>query len=522
MPDTQVAPNQKPVLAKLPNGKMKYFKAGSTREQILTWYKGQNTKAPVKKEETKKQTNEGPDVDPEKLKESMFHGLSTKEGLEHTAIDQLPNAGMIGGEYVGGILGTGAEPGGGTMVGKNIGAGIGAGIGEGVKELANRMLFNESRPTKKLVRDILVQAVEGAGISKAGEYVGSAFLKLAAKIPHSAVKDGIPLLPSDIDGGKMKRYMEQLLTNLLPSAGVMKEFTEKQASAITKGGETIANAMSKFKGTPEQFGILLQDSVNAAKKAVINKIAPQLSKLAPEKAAALQDKVLKPFYQGLLGQIAKSRNVEQLSGLLVSKGIGNEEIRNLMKLFSGTDQFATIQAARTRIMHDVLEITMRGTKDPTLKRMASMEERFLGKQFTKALDNIGEERLKTIFTEKQFESISKFQNLISRVAGDQSSFVGRFMNLAFILGPFRGSFSVKGMTKLGMEAGVLNTLARVITSEKGVQAVESYVRATGAALPKSIKIATDGLKTEFENAHREYLLEQKYIEEQQKKEANVK
>jgi len=370
----------------------------------------------------------------------------------------------------------------------------------------------------------------GGGLEKIGiteaEPVGSAILKLLSKIPHAQEftvgtgkvlsKIKIPLLPSEVNGG-LSRYFEQLMTNLIPSAGKMKEFYTGQAEAITKGAETIANALSKFKGTPEEFGVLLQDATKAAKKAAIAKLAPQLSKMSPQNAAAMLEKyVEKPFAKGLLGTIMKSKNVEQLSGALVSPKFGHEEIRDLIKLFSGTDQFHAIEAARTRIVYDVIEQTLRGSKDPTLKRAPELSERFLGKRFTAALDKIGEDRLKTIFTSKQYEAIEKFEKLIAHTTGDQSSFVGRFMNLVFVLGPFRGAMSAGGMGKIALEAGVLNTAARIITSTEGVEAYESYIRAQGKNLPAATKAAYNIFKIQVDKANNEYELEKQKLEQLEK------
>lgn len=440
-------------------------------------------------------------ADPGAMRSSILEGVNkTGQNIAKQGLEQLPNISGGAGAAVGATVG---KP--------NIGAAIGGAAGEATKQIGLRLLFHEGPETsKEALWKIVKEAGTQAALQKGGEVIGSAFFKILDKLPHAEIKGGIPLLPSDVTGHKIMRYMEGLLQNLWPSMKPMEQFLEKQKIAIETSAEKLANGMSHFKGSPEQFGELLQQAIQTARKTAIQKVKTAgMSQVARDKAL---DKIEDTFKKGLLGTILKSKNVEQLSGALVSKAVGHEEVRELARELSKVDKHEVFEAARTRILSDVLKQTMANSKDPL--KMLGREDKFLGKQFTYILDDISEDRLEAIYTPKQFDNIKKFSETISRVGGSQSSMIGKFLNLAFILGPFRGAMSVPGMTKLAVEGGLLRTMAKVITSEKGSQALEAYVRATGQNLPRATKMAIDGIKLEVEEKHKEQEIEDKKLREQ--------
>ena len=90
--------------------------------------------------------------------------------------------------------------------------------------------------------------------------MGDVFFGLLNKIPHAVIKDGIRLLPSDINGGKITKYVEDLLSNLMPSSEVMAKYKAGQNKDVIGAAEKLAKGFSRFRGTTEEMGQLLQDT----------------------------------------------------------------------------------------------------------------------------------------------------------------------------------------------------------------------------------------------------------------------
>jgi hypothetical protein len=507
----------KPVIVKGPDNKIYKMPSGTTKEKALLYFKTKGIKAPEKnttnnKSETKKLGGAGGDYiyDPaEKLRNPASHAGGVISDIGHQALNQAPNAGGLVGSLVGGGKGPGAIA----------GAGLGGGAGEALKQIGTRLLFDEG-PTssKEAAWKIIKESAIQAGLQKGGEVAGEAFFKILNKIPHSSeelIKAGgknlkIPLLPGDVKGGVMK-YVEQFLSAYLPSASVMKEFTDRQTTSIKNVAETIAGGMSKFKGDPEQFGKLLQDSINVARKTALASLkakAGSMTKIAYDKEL---DKIESKFLSGFMGKILHSNNVEQLAGTLISKGVGNEEVRGLISELTKIEKFDVFKAARTSIMGQVIKKTLTSKVDPAAAREGVG---FAGKEFSNALNMMERGRFETIFTPKEVENIHKFEKIISGVGG-QAGFVGKFANLVFVLG--RGLSSVQSVTKLAGGSLLAKTMAKIITSDTGLEAYSAYARAIGQNLPRATKAAIDVLKTEIKKAKDEYDIEQKQIEEENNK-----
>lgn len=403
----------------------------------------------------------------------------------------------------------------GGVLGKTPGATIGGAVGEGLKQVQQRILFDKEIDNKKALWDITKEAAVQGGMEKGGQFVGTAFFKILSRIPHAEIKGGIRLLASEVNGGKITRYVEDLLTNLIPSAGIMGEFKAAQHAEIVSSVDTLAKGMSKFKGTTEEMGQLLQDTyrkLESGDRQSLLKTAKTLTNPKDIEKTPAYKEYVKFFKNELANKIAKTNKPELIGGFLRKAG-SLEETRTMTNMLEERAP-RVMNAVRTRLMQDVIQETLTGAIDPVMKDAQKTTATYSGKVLKENLDKIGEERLKAIYTPKQYEAIMEFADLTKRVGANGGSGVGKFVNLAFLLAPIRTGIKLTTGVTLTKEAILVNRAARIMTSTEGVRAYENYIRATAMGGVKGTKLALDELKVFAKRADEEYQQEQEAVADQ--------
>jgi hypothetical protein len=417
----------------------------------------------------------------------------------------------------------------GGMLGGPAGAFAGGIVGNMTQDIGNRILYDKEITNKEEVIKSLTEGAKQAGLEYVGGKVGDAFFNLLNKIPHAVVKEGIKLLPSDLNpSGKVMKYVEDLLTNLGPSARTMDEFKAKQSQVIIGKVEKMIQGFSKFNGTSEEMGVLLQNALRSGRDAAEDNI-DQLRRSLPKgkqttaNMMKLYPDVMAKFNQEyeneLVRQVIKTNKPELIAGLLRSSKASLNETRILGETLRELDP-SMLGKVQNRIMRDVLSETLTGSKDPTVKGVQNLTGRFSGNKFKDALDNITEERLKAIYGETKYEAIEKFVKLTGTVGNTSSgSGVGRFLNLMFLV-PFRSGITAKNLSKTAMLGAVFNRAAKVITSPEGVGIYENYIRAISSQSPRLINLAREEMNKFNERSDAEYKQEMKDAEEEYNKDKN--
>jgi hypothetical protein len=436
-------------------------------------------------------------------------GLMNKEQAKDTPVK----------DYVGGGL---AAAGGaiGGIFGKTPGAAIGGIIGQAAQEIAMRPSFMDKDPTaQEQFYRILGEGVKQAALDKVGQKTGDAFFYLLNKIPHAVIKQGIRLLPSDLGGGKVTKYVEDLLTNLIPSAKTMGEFKAGQNKDVIGAAEKLAKGFSRFRGTSEDMGKLIQDTYQSLYKADYKVLSAKAKTMANPKdiyKTAEYQVFVKNFKNELAQQVMKTNKPELIGGLLRSSS-SLQETRGMMAMLDERGP-KIANAVRTRLMQDVLQKSLTGGIDPVMKGAQKAETIFSGQSFKSELDKIGEEKLKAIYGQDRYDNIMKFTDLIKRVGSGGGNGAGKFLNLVFLISPLRSGFTLASGKKIAVEGLVFNRAAKIMTSTDGVRMSENFIRAGSMGSIKGISAARDELKVYSERADAEYRNEQQQIEDQYYKE----
>lgn len=235
------------------------------------------------------------------------------------ALRQLPLAGGV----LGGLLGSESGPG---AVGT---AALGGVIGEDARQLITKMLGWDTPKTETPKAALGGMAKEGA-IQGFNEATGRLLAKPVAAFGRTmmnthAASSLIPMLPSQA-GAKSALYTwgERFVSNAIPSGGIMREFQIKQAAKATEGMLAELQNISKFKGTPEQAGELVQKAIekyrDTYKKTVIEPAYNEITKLVEAKygrvpvsrevTSALVDESGKP-----INYMKRVLEKQQISGL---------------------------------------------------------------------------------------------------------------------------------------------------------------------------------------------------------------
>lgn len=436
----------------------------------------------------------------------------------------LPTAGATAGQMVGSRFGM-----------PTTGAAIGGGTGEALKLVLRAGLGDPDQP-KNLsgyIKSIGEEAGKQALLEKGGQLVGTAFFKMLSKIPHAAIKDGIPLLPSELKpGGKIMRYIEDLLSNLYHSAGVMENFKVGQSNAVTNKLETLAQGMSKFKGTSEEMGMLLQNvmtvgekeaqkSVDIARKAYIKK---GMSAAQADNALSktnLYKNFIKEFKNSFAKEVINTNKPELIGGWFRASGTSLEEARTMASTVKELkpEVWGKVQ---NRIMRDILSESLTGSKDPVAKGTQALTKKFQGDTFKHILDNIGEEKLKTIYGDQGYKNIEEFTKLVGMIGSGGKSGAGKWMNLMLFIGPIRSGFTPKTVAKMGNFAFLINRLAKIVTDTNGTKLANNYVRATISNSPRLINLAIDELREYNKRSDEEFTKDEQEGEEQYERDKELK
>jgi hypothetical protein len=528
MPDPQ--PQQVTVVG--PDKKTYKFPAGTTKDKAIAYFKKKGISASVKQsaEDAAKVshifgTDKGITGDIPKGPGSKDPLPSINKDAVDAMSKGLPAAGGAG---FGVAAGKKTNPVGMAM------SGLGGMAGASANEIIQRLMFNRSGdnvPTGSNADTnfntagyILGEGIKQAGLEGAGRYGGKLFFKLLNKIPHAAIINGIKFFPSELNGGKITKYVEDILANLAPSAGIWNKAKLQQNSQLIgeteKLAEDLAEGFSRFGGTTEEMGKLLQDTYRSISKvasgdgAVYDRLA--LAKTAAKKktAAAAVEAYEKEFKTQLADQIIKTNKPELIGGYIRS----DAPIEDVRKMVSTLEEHApeTLNSTRTRIMRDILQETLTGKTDPISKGLQKQNTQFVGKKLKDVLDSIGEDKLKALYGEERFNKIEEFAQLVDKTGGTQSG-VGRFLNLGFIV-PFRNGLTINAALKLSGSALVLNRLAKVMTSTEGMRLYENEIRAGTTGSVKAISAARDEFRVYMEKQDKEIVDEKKATEDEYYKE----
>lgn len=404
-------------------------------------------------------------------------------------------------------------------------AALGGGAGEALNQLTQRIAFgrdSEGNPiggktdtSWNAAKNIAVEAAKQGGYEGAGR-AGAMFFKW---LPHAKVDNGILLFPSDIKGGKITRYVEDFLSNVIGSADIWTAAREKQVKSIEKAGLDLAEGISKFKGDSKTVGTLIEETLNKARDQTLDGLIKNANKKGLTKAAFEASAPYKEweriFDDAFVKQIGTARNPETIAGLL-RKG-GSKDIEMIKEALKEHPE--TLEIARARIFKDMLSEELTGAADPMVRKVLQnkglpngmqsyTDKSFAGPGWIKEFNEMGEARAKDVFGETHYKAIKDLTDTIKRVSGGKgSSFIGRFYNLTYILGPLRGTF---GVGQAGQIAA-LRTLAKIMTSPEGVEAINGYIRASAAQSPKLIGLARDEYKKQVDRAFHEQKIEEQII-----------
>lgn len=451
--------------------------------------------------------NPGPD--PLKMKQSMEAPI---KGVGDYASAALPTVGGATGSIVGGVLGA-----------PTAGAGIGGGAGSVLRDLYQRSVMSANIPDKKMYLDALIEGGKQAALEKGGQKVGELFFNIVNKIPHAIVKQGIKFLPSEINpGGKISRYVEDLLSNLAPSAKTMDAFKTEQNAQIIKKVDTLVKGMSRMDLNSEQVGTLLRQTMSDGEDSALKSLKALAKSNLPAgkrdmgNLAKLFPKEVNDFMTNYRNELAKriigTQKPELIAGWLRQQNTGLEHTRLL------TDKIHELKPdvlgkVQRRLVSDFLQESLTGSKDPVTKGMQSLTNRFAGDKWSKVLNTMGEEKLKAIFGDTGYKNLQKFTELTGQLGVNrQGSSVGRFLNLMFLL-PFRSGIKIDALTKTGGTAFLLNRAAKVITSPEGMGIYETYIKAVAQNSPRLANLAIDELRKYNERSDAEFKQEQREAEQ---------
>jgi len=514
-----------------PDGKYYSFKKGTSQDRIDKYFTKQGwikkgDEWYTKSGEKASDLSKVPSSTPGFTAKRPSTGLSLAGSASHIGVDLVPkeqrqesdtktalgsSLGTVGG-FVGGIAG-------GTP-----GAGLGGATGEAIRQLLVRPTFLEKDASgKKAVYEVMKEAALQAGSEKLGQLTGKVIFKILDKIPHAKMIEKIPFLPSEYkNGGRVYKYVEDLLTNLIPSSKTMEGFKSSQAAALDKSLDTLVKGMGHFKGTSADLGELLQGAVRTADKsaykaAISDAMKSGIKTEADFYKSAFYQQYKEVFKNTLLNKISKTESPSLIAGYIRNKTVGSEEnIRHLVEVLAEQNP-KLLDKTRAFLMRDMVSEAIKGSADPVAKQ--AVKGQFTGQGFKKILDNIGEERLKALYGQDGFDAIENFVSLTSRIGG-ASNGAGRFLNLAILL-PIRNGLNAVGLTHIAQTSLIVNRLAKVITSTEGMKLYQKEIEASAKQLPRLANLAREEIKAFNEKSDREYELEkeqeqQEYLKEKEK------
>lgn len=420
----------------------------------------------------------------------------TKEGLLTAYMGQsLPSiGGMIGG-----------------TIAKTPGAAAGGAIGEGLKQLYRRQMLNEQMSNTETVKRMLIEGMKQGALQKAGDKIGDLFFGALKKIAFAKVKDGIPFLPSEYKpGGKLYKMVEDLLSNLAPSAKTMEEFKSKQTAAINDKLSTFVDGMSKFKGTSEDMGNLLKGALKSGEES-FQKQKEVLMKGYAKKGfsntqaqryleqTTLYKNYMKEFNNTLAKKIGATNKPELIAGLLRVQGKESLEETRILKATVEELKPGLWGKVQNRVMRDAIQKLYTGVTDPVAQGVT----KYSGDKFKQILNESGEERLKIIYGETGYKNIQEFIKLTEHI-GNGGTGMGRMMNIFLLVSPIRSGLTTKTITHTGLFALAINRVAKAMTSTEGIEITNKYVRATIQHSPQLANLALKELEKFNQRTDAEY------------------
>jgi hypothetical protein len=526
-----------------PDGKYQQFKKSWTQDRIDKYFTKQGW---VKDKSGKWLTASG-----EEPKKGIVGGIPKSAGkiAEEKAQDKahqnLLSAVDYGSKSLPSAMGTGFSLAAGskkTPTGMGMAA-VGGMAGEAANDIIQRFVFGRAAsgiPTGgqgdtnyNQIKDILWEGVKQGGLEFAGRKGGEIFFNLLNKIPHATIRQGIKLLPSEMSGGKISRYIEDLLGNLPFSSKIMADFKLQQSEEIIKKIDSFSQGMARFTGTSEEMGGLVKDAIKAgeksAKKAVdITKAAYMKKGMTEAQANAnlaktnLYKNYVKDYKNYLAQAIINERKPEAIAGLFTSNSFSHEEVRTMCRTLQEISP-ENLGRVQNRIMRDMLSETVTKFKDPVAKGTKGIERKFGGDHWVDTLNKYGgEERLKAIYGVQGYKNIEDFTKLVGTIGRNvQGSMIGKFLTLSLIMTPIRAGLSPKVIGKTAITGLVLNRAARMITSTEGVEITNKFARATITNSPRLINLAREEWNKFNERSDAEYQKdelegEQEYMAEHNK------
>jgi hypothetical protein len=249
--------------------------------------------------------------------ESVFGSASAAENAKrkgfdyaHAAVDMLPTAGAVAGGMLVGIPGIATGP--ADLAIASAGAGAGAGLGEIARQAIDDWVWGETMTPGQSVKSVGVQAALGAATEVGGRLASVPLAKGAQWFGDTASKAaaaGFKLLPHEARGAAAN-FAERYAKESLFSSALMSKWREAQNRETLAAAEKLANSLSNFKGTNQQFGQLMQkgiESYRTAFRTVQNAVYKQIDQKVAQAGVSPERKELVDFAKQQLAKIAEAK-----------------------------------------------------------------------------------------------------------------------------------------------------------------------------------------------------------------------
>lgn len=391
-------------------------------------------------------------------------------------------------------------------------ADVGGATGKAIEIMGKKGLYgpNYGPHGFDIIHQSAVEGMHQAAWDVIGRGMGDGLFKLASKIPHVKIQNGIPLLPSQQEGKKgMTKFAEDMLRNVWPSSSMFDKVEAAQGAKIFKAGEDIGDTIGKFKGTRDQLGKLIQEAISGAEKAA----KPDVKKFATKEAyEAAVDKWKNHFSSGLLGRIQSKGNPATIAAALTSEQFSHDQVKEVID-YLAEHRSAVLDYTRGQIWSEAINNALRNSKDPTIMGSKMVDDKLTGKGLRHELDRITGERLDDIYSPQQLKNITKFEETIGKVGAGGQGWIGRFKNFIYttaLIGGLSGHL-VSGQAAVG-QMGLFYVAGKIMTNPKGAQAYENLIRVTAANMPRAIAAAKAEYKTYVDHAEQDYERDRKQAE----------
>ena len=189
--------------------------------------------------------------------------------VREKALGLLPTVGGMAGGLVGG--GATLESGPGMIAGATLGAGAGGALMEATRQQIEEELhpYEAKMTPKEAALGIGKEAAVQAGSELTGRLGARALapaVKYFQRTADLSRATGIPLLPSEA-AGRAPSYIEKFLKGSVMTSGKMERFRAMQNAQTQAEVQKIADSISRFHGTSEDLGKLVQQGIEVHKQA---------------------------------------------------------------------------------------------------------------------------------------------------------------------------------------------------------------------------------------------------------------